>query len=78
MARLALEAKEALRQVQLVKVGEATRIRNKRFLKINRTIFSVFDKFNRTKNLEDLLRFSAYQADELGISAITIEEMEYD
>ena len=78
MARLALEAKEALRQVQLVKVGEATRIRNKRFLKINRSIFSAFDKFNHTKNLKDLLRFSAYQADELGISAIMMEETEYD
>ena len=77
LTTISKEAKESDRQVKLVRVGQRTRIQNKKYTKLDKAIKSAFTSFKASKDLKQLLRFASHQSDNIGIGPIEMDDEEY-
>ena len=77
LTTISKEAKESDRQVKLVRVGQRTRIQNKKYTKLEKAIKSAYTSFEASKDLKQLLRFASHQSDNIGIGPIEMDDEEY-
>ena len=64
--------------VRQVRVCESSRVRNRRYIKVDKAIRTAFEKFDRVKDIKYLLRFAAKKSDDLGLQPLDINDSEYE